>query len=186
MQAIPKLLYKNKISEILGEIRFNYGILTRHGYIYGLIAVDQDAKIIAVDARFDKKLNYWDLASIGAALYGVAKQGQDFFETEELERGALIYKDMQLFVKSIGNVHIEDKGKRDILIVVLADNEVNIGIIILQMKKFANKIKTLIEKSGNIKNTLKMTENELREYIKELKKQIFSDKIGIISWLGGL
>lgn len=88
---------------------------------------------------------------------------------------------MQLFVKSIGNVYIGDKGKRDILIVILADNEVNIGIIILQMSKFANKIKALIEKSGNIKNTLKMTESELREHIKELKKQIFSDKIGIIS-----
>jgi len=181
MQVIPNVLYKNKISEILDEIRYNYGILTRHGYIYGLIAIDQDAKIIAVDTRFDKNLNYWDLASIGAALYGVAKQGQDFFEAEELDRGALIYKDMQLFVKSIGNIYIGEKGKRDILIIVLADNEVNIGIIILQMSKFANKVKVLIEKSGNIKNTLKMTENELKQHIKELKKQMFSDKIGIIS-----
>ena len=71
--TIPKVLYKNSISTILDEIRSSYGTLTRKGYIYGLIAVDQDAKIIAVDSRFDRSLNYWDLSSIGAALYGVAR-----------------------------------------------------------------------------------------------------------------
>lgn len=181
INSIPKLLYKNKISEILSEMRLQYGVLSRHGYIYGLIAVDQDAKIIAIDTRFDKSLNYWDLASIGAALYGVAKQGQDFFETEELERGALIYKDMQLFVKSITQVTLREKGERDILIVVLADKEVNIGLIILQMNKFAQNIKSLIEESRDIRGTLKMNEQELKEHIKELKKQLFSDKLGMIS-----
>jgi len=83
---IPKVLYQNKITEVLDDIRYQYGMLTRKGYIYGLIAIDQDAKIIAIDSRFDRKLNYWDLGSIGAALYGVARQGQDFFETESLER----------------------------------------------------------------------------------------------------
>lgn len=181
MQAIPKILYKNKISEILDEMRYNYGVLTRSGYIYGLIAVDQDAKIIAVDSRFDSKLNYWDLASIGAALYGVAKQGQDFFEAEDLQRGALIYNNMQLFVKSIGQVALGDKGKRDILIVVLSDKKVNVGIAVLQMNRFAGKIKDFIKLNGDIKNTLKMNEQELKEHIKGLKKQLFADKIGLIS-----
>lgn len=58
LNNILKVLYKNKISEILDEMKLNFGKLSRHGYIYGLIAVDQDAKIIAVDTRFDKKLNY--------------------------------------------------------------------------------------------------------------------------------
>jgi len=116
---IPKILYKNKITDVLDDIRFNYGKLTRKGYIYGLIAIDQDAKIIAIDSRFDRKLNYWDLSSIGAALYGVARQGQDFFETEELERASLIYRDMRLFVKSIGKVELQKKGKRDILVVIV-------------------------------------------------------------------
>ena len=132
---IPKVLYKNKITNVLDEIRYNHGILTRKGFIYGLIAIDQDAKIIAIDSRFDRKLNYWDLSSIGAALYGVAKQGQDFFETESLERATIIYQDMRLFVKSIGNVELHKKGKRDILIVLLTDNEVNLGIMILQLSQ---------------------------------------------------
>ena len=55
---IPKILYKNSITEVLDDIRYRYGKLTRRGYIYGLIAIDQDAKIIAIDSRFDRKLNY--------------------------------------------------------------------------------------------------------------------------------
>jgi len=158
-----------------------YGTLTRKGYIYGLIAIDQDAKIIAVDSRFDRKLNYWDLSSIGAALYGVARQGQDFFEAEALERATIIYSNMMLYVKSIGTVSLSKKGKREILIVLLTDKEVNIGVINLQMSRYAQNIKELIQKSGSIKNTLKMTERELKEHIKKMKKEIFRDKIGTIS-----
>ncbi len=178
---IPKVLYQNKISEILDDIRYQSGKLTRKGYIYGLIAIDQDAKIIAIDSRFDRKLNYWDLSSIGAALYGVARQGQDFFETESLERATIIYSDMRLFVKSIGRVELRKKGKRDILIVLLTDNEVNLGVMILQLSKFAVKIREEIEKDEHAKNVLRMPEKDIKEHIKELKKQIFKDKIGTIS-----
>ena len=179
LNTIPKVLYKNKITEVLDDIRFNYGKLTRRGVIYGLMAIDQDAKIIAVDSRFDKRLNYWDLCSIGAALYGVARQGQDFFNTESLERASIIYNRLQLFVKSIGKVELLEKGKREILIVLLAAKEVNIGVVILQMSRFASKIKEEIERSGSIKKTLKMSELELKEHIKELKSAIFSDKLAI-------
>ncbi|MCK4779199.1 MAG: hypothetical protein KAT57_03380 [Candidatus Lokiarchaeota archaeon] len=178
---IPKILYQNKITEVLDDIRYQYGILTRKGYIYGLIAIDQDAKIIAIDSRFDRQLNYWDLSSIGAALYGVARQGQDFFETESLERATIIYSDMRLFVKSIGNIELQKKGKRDILIVLLTDNDVNLGVMILQMSKFAIKIKEEIERNEHMKHILKMPEQEIKEHIKELKKEIFRDRIGTIS-----
>ncbi|MHA2280702.1 MAG: roadblock/LC7 domain-containing protein [Promethearchaeota archaeon] len=178
---IPKVLYKNKITEVLDDIRFNYGKLTRKGFIYGIIAIDQDAKIIAIDSRFDRKLNYWDLSSIGAALYGVARQGQDFFETENLERATIIYSDMRLFVKSIGEVNVQEKGKRDILIVLLTNNDVNLGVIFLQLSNFAMKIKKEIEENQVAKKTMKMSEKELKKHIKELKKQIFSDKLGTIS-----
>lgn len=178
---VPKVLYQNKITEVLDEIRDSHGMLTRKGYIYGLIAVDQDAKIIAIDSRFDKKLNYWDLSSIGAALYGVARQGKDFFETDYLDRASIIYNNMQLFVRSIGQVNLQSKGAKEILIVALTDKEVNIGVITLQMNHFSSKIKTEIEASGTIRNTLKMNEKELKEHIKQLKKEVFGDKISIVS-----
>jgi predicted regulator of Ras-like GTPase activity (Roadblock/LC7/MglB family) len=178
---IPKVLYKNSITDVLDEIRYNHGQLVRRGYIYGLIAIDQDAKIIAVDSRFDRKLNYWDLSSIGAALYGVARQGQDFFESESLERATLIYNDMRLFVKSVGKVELQKKGKRDILIVMLTDNDVNLGVIFLQLSNFAKKIKEEIEKNQAAQRTMNMSEKEIKEHIKELKKEIFADKLGEIS-----
>ncbi len=181
INTIPKLLYENEISGVLDDLKVQYGTLTRKGYIYGLIAIDQDAKIIAVDSRFDRKLNYWDLSSIGAALYGVARQGQDFFEADALEQASIIYNNMMLYVKSIGTVSLSNRGNREILIVLLTDKDVNIGVINLQMGRFALKIRQLIQKSGSIKNTLKMNESELKEHIKKMKKDIFSDKIGTIS-----
>ncbi|MFX0002939.1 MAG: hypothetical protein ACFFAA_03745 [Promethearchaeota archaeon] len=88
---------------------------------------------------------------------------------------------MRLFVKSIGNIELQKKGKRDILIVLLTDNDVNLGVMILQMSKFAEKIKEEIERNEHVKNVLRMPEKEIKEHIKELKKQIFKDKIGTIS-----
>jgi len=148
-------------------------MLTRKGYIYGLIAIDQDAKIIAVDSRFDRKLNYWDLSSIGAALYGVARQAQDFFETDSLVRATLIYKDLQLYVKSIGDIVLVKKGKREILVVLLVDNMVNIGVLILQMRKFSIKIKQEITKSQVVMTKLQMTEQELKDHLRALKRKVF-------------
>jgi len=170
---VPKALYENEIAVVLDEVRYNYGMLTRRGYIYGLIAIDQDAKIVAIDSRFDRKLNYWDLSSIGAALYGVARQAQDFFETDSLTRATLIYKDLQLYVKSIGDVVLNKKGKREILVVLLVDNEVNIGVLILQMRKFSGKIKEAIVKNQEIMTKLKMSEQELKTHLKELKRKVF-------------
>ena len=170
---VPKALYENEISNVLDEVRYNYGLLTRKGYIYGLIAIDQDAKIIAIDSRFDRKLNYWDLSSIGAALYGVARQAQDFFETDSLVRATLIYKDLQLYVKSIGDIVLVKKGNREILVILLVDNMVNIGVLILQMRKFSIKIKQEITKSQIVMKKLQMTEQELKEHLKDLKRKVF-------------
>jgi predicted regulator of Ras-like GTPase activity (Roadblock/LC7/MglB family) len=170
---IPKALYENEISKVLDEIKYTYGILTRKGFIYGLIAIDQDAKIIAIDSRFDRKLNYWDLSSIGAALFGVARQAQDFFETDSLIRATLIYKDLQLYVKSIGKVELQKKGRREILIVLLVDKNVNIGIIILQMNKFGQKIRETIERNNEIMDKLEMNEGELKKHLEEMKKKVF-------------
>ncbi|MBD3198207.1 MAG: hypothetical protein GF317_24370 [Candidatus Lokiarchaeota archaeon] len=177
--AIPKILYKNRISDILDEIRDNYGKLSRRGYIYGIIAVDQDAKIIAVDSRFDRNLNYWDLSSIGAALYGVAKQGQDFFEADSLDRASIIYNNMRLFVKSIADVQVKPNEFREILIVLLTDKNVNIGVMVLQMQRYSQLMKQEIESSKTIKSTLKMNEKELKAHIKTLKKEIFGKKLRI-------
>jgi predicted regulator of Ras-like GTPase activity (Roadblock/LC7/MglB family) len=170
---VPKALYENEVTKVLDDIRHNYGMLTRKGYIFGLIAIDQDAKIIAVDSNFDRKLNYWDLSSIGAALYGVARQAQDFFDSEELIRATLVYKDLMLYVKSVGEVKVDSKASRDILVILLVDNDVNLGVMILQMKKFAPKISQAIMQNQSVMTKLKMNEEELKKHLRELKKKVF-------------
>jgi hypothetical protein len=88
---------------------------------------------------------------------------------------------MRLFVKSIGKVELQEKGKRDVLVVLLTDNDVNLGVIFLQLSNFALKIKKQIEEDRLAQRTMKMSENEIKEHIKELKKEIFSDRLGTIS-----
>lgn len=88
---------------------------------------------------------------------------------------------MRLFVKSIGAVELQKKGKRDILVVLLTDNEVNLGAIFLQLSHFAKKIREEIIQNQSAQRMLKMSEREIKEHIKELKKEIFSDKLGSIS-----
>jgi len=67
------------------------------------------------------------------------------------------------------------------LVVLLTDQDVNLGVIFLQLSNFAVKIKKEIEESQSMIHKLKMSEKELKKHIKDLKKQIFSDKLGSIS-----
>ncbi|GAH52379.1 unnamed protein product, partial [marine sediment metagenome] len=73
----------------------------------------------------------------------------------------------------IGDVMLHKKGKREILVVLLVDNMVNIGVLILQMRKFSQKIKEAITRNQTIMTKLEMTERELKEYLRELKKKVF-------------
>jgi hypothetical protein len=178
ISQIPQVLYKNKIADVLEKIRQNYGLLTRKGYIYGIMAIDQDAKIIAIDPRFDKNLNYWDLSSIGAALHSIARQGQEFFDATDLDRASIIYNNMRLFVKSVLSVKVDGQENREVIIILLSDMDVNIGVAILQMQRYAEELKQEIESSGSITNMMKMNEKELKKHIQELKKEVFGSKIG--------
>jgi len=50
---------------------------------------------------------------------------------------------------------------------------VNIGVLILQMRKFSVKIKQEITKSQSVMNKLQMSEQELKEHLKDLKRRVF-------------
>ncbi|MFX0057537.1 MAG: hypothetical protein ACFE8J_04480, partial [Candidatus Heimdallarchaeota archaeon] len=85
----------------------------------------------------------------------------------------LIFKDLQLYVKSIGEINLRRKGDREILVILLVNNEVNIGVLILQMSKFAERIRNAIKRNNKIMSKLEMTESELKEHIKNLKRKVF-------------
>jgi predicted regulator of Ras-like GTPase activity (Roadblock/LC7/MglB family) len=171
---LPKAVFKNNISEFLNEIRSWYIKLSGRGIIHGIMCADQDAKIVAVNSLFDQKYNVWDIAALGAAVYGVSKQGIDCFGADLLERGALVYGNLQFFVRSIGSFELDEKGKRELLIIVLADKSVNQGLMILQMNKFADMIREKIAENPEIKNTMKYNELELSKHIQQIKQLIIN------------
>lgn len=169
---LPASLFENAISELLDQIREQYARLTRKGMIRGIIAVDQDAKVLAVDEYFEMSgLNYWELGSLAAALYGVARQGQLFFrEADTLDRSSMIYNNMQFFVQSIGEVTSRHGKTRELLLAVLADKDVSIGLIVGQMRRMAREILKVVEADEMANQRIEMSEREIREHILQLKQ----------------
>ncbi|GAB4327231.1 MAG: hypothetical protein Kow0069_34010 [Promethearchaeota archaeon] len=171
---LPDSLFDNAISSLLDEVRDDYARLTRSGLIRGIIAVDQDAKVLAVDEYFEMSgLNYWELGSLAAALHGVARQGRAFFpDAGNLERGSMIYNNCQFFVQAIGTVTPPNGPPRELLLAVLADKGVNVGLIVGQMRRKAAKILATVESSDAAVQCLEMNEREIREHILQLKRTL--------------
>ena len=174
MSTIPQILQTNKIATHLDQLQLKYSQLSRDGSIKGLMVVDQDAKVIAVNRLFITKSNFWDLGAIGAALYGVSRQGMDFFNADNLEQAILMYGNTQFFVQSIGTVALSNGKQRELLLVILSDKKINIGLVMLQMRKFSPMIKEEIEKDMQSQETMQMSEKELKQHILSLKKEIFA------------
>jgi len=174
LTAIPDQLRGNSLSSVLDTIRNEYVRMIRQGRIFGLMIADQDAKVLAVDSFFDAKINYWDIGAIGAALYGVSKQGRDFFHADELDRASLIYKNTQFFVERIGDIIMQTGGQRELILIILGNKEIMMGYIMAQMKKSAPLIKKQVEADVAAQQTMKMSEDEFMKQIKLLKQELFS------------
>ena len=167
---IPPVLFKNKITELLDGIRTGYGKISRKGVIYGILVLDEDAKVIAVDSRFDSKANFWDLASIGGALFGISRQAIDFFVANHLIQSMIILDTAQILVRSIGVINLENR-KRHILVAVLTErHDVNIGAILAVLDRFSGRIRSKIEENKSIKATMKMSEQDLKKSLTKLRE----------------
>jgi len=174
MNSIPDQLRGNSLSTVLDRIRNDYVANVKRGRIFGLMIADQDAKVLAVDSFFDNKINYWDIGAIGAALYGVSKQGKDFFHADELERSSLVYQNTQFFVERIGDISMQTGGQRELILIILGNKEIMMGYIMAQMKKSAPLIKKQVEADVAAQQTMKMSEDEFMKQIKLLKQELFS------------
>jgi predicted regulator of Ras-like GTPase activity (Roadblock/LC7/MglB family) len=170
---IPDQIRGNSLSRILDRLLKKYARLTTTGRIYGLALADQDAKILAVNTFFDTDFNYWDIGSIGAALYGVAKQAQDFFHAAALDRASLIFNDRQFFVHKIGKIRLSLGKERELILIVIA-KDLNIGLIIMLMKQIADNIQLTVELDETAQTTMQMSEQEFQSHIQSIKMALFS------------
>lgn len=177
MLAIPDTLRGNSISRVLDEFLYSYQSLSRTGAIQGLLVVDQDAKVLATNTHFDRKLNYWDLGAIGAALYGVAKQAKDFLAQNELERASMIFSEFLFFAQPIGQVNLNSGEKRELILLVIGERKLNLGLIILTMQRYAPKILDSVMKNKQSQEAMILSEREFRNQIETIRKDllIFSE-----------
>lgn len=171
---VPDQIRGNPLSELLADFIREYHQLSRTGQIYGLMIVDQDAKVLAVNPFFDNHLNYWDVGAIGSALYGVSKQGKDFFGSETLERASIIFDDKQFFTRFIDKITLKNNQTRELIMIMIGDRQLNIGLAVLKMKKYAPLIKQQLLNDTNAQETMKMAESQFYMQINEIKKELFN------------
>jgi len=158
-------LHHAAVTPLLDEIARDHARLTGFGGMKGILLVDQDAKVIAKNSMFGLK-KPWDMGGIAAALHGVAKQASQYFGCSALDRVAISFGDMQFFVQAIGAVETGDgKPPRELLLVILADQKVKMGIVLVQMKKVAGRIIDAIQASQPDMNLLRLTEREVKAYL---------------------
>lgn len=171
---VPDVIRNNKLSTLLDTFRERYGRLSRVGRLNGLLIVDQDAKVLAVNQFFDTNLNYWDIGAIGAALYGVSKQGRDFLSAGDLDRATMIYQSKQFFVQNIGNIQLADGRTRELVLIALGDTKMNIGLVVMQMRKLAPKILAQVQSNVQMQDVMQMSEKELCRHLETIRKEMIS------------
>ena len=169
---VPDLIRNNKLSAILDSFREKYGQLSRVGRLNGLLIVDQDAKVLAVNQFFDSNLNYWDIGAIGAALYGVSKQGRDFLNAGDLDRATMIYNSKQFFVQNIGDISLVNGRFRELILIALGDKSMNIGLVVMQMRKLAPKILNQVQSDAKMQEVMQMSEKELSRHLETIRKEM--------------
>jgi predicted regulator of Ras-like GTPase activity (Roadblock/LC7/MglB family) len=165
METQPSSLFHEVITPLLDEIARDYAKLTGWGGMKGILLVDQDAKVIAKNTMFGLK-KPWDMGGIGAALHGVAKQASQYFGCNAMARTTISFGNLQLFVHALGSVDMGDgKPPRELLLVVLADEKVKMGIVLVQLQKQAPKIVDAIAKSAETMDLLRLDERAVHDYL---------------------
>ncbi len=61
----------------------------------------------------------------------------------------ICYQDTQFFVQRIGDIDLDNGRQRELLLIVIGNRALNIGLVILQMQKYAAKIRTRVEEDAN-------------------------------------
>ena len=168
-QPPPPALDHRVITPLLDDLAREYAKLTGFGGMKGILVVDQDAKVIAKNSMFGLK-KPWDMGGIAAALHGVAKQASLYFGCSSLDRVAITFGNMQFFVQAIGSIEADDgRTARELLLVILADDKVKMGIVLVQMKRVAPRIVEAIQQSQQDMALIRLDERSVRDYLQGLK-----------------
>ncbi|MHA1792336.1 MAG: hypothetical protein ACTSVI_06800 [Promethearchaeota archaeon] len=153
------------VTPILDDLTRSYARLTGRGGIRGVLLIDQDAKVLAKNSMFCLK-RPWNMGAIGAALYGVAKQASLYFNCTAMERVSIIFDSLKFFVHKIGGVpDKKSQNIKEILLVILAEKHVKEGLIIVQMRKYVDRIMKEVKHDQQTMQLLDLDERAVKEYL---------------------
>ncbi len=158
------------ITPLLDELTREHAKLMGFGGMRGILLVDQDAKVIAKNSMFELK-KPWNMGGIAATLHGVAKQASQYFGCSSLDRVAITFGNMQFFIQAIDSIDATDgRSARELLLVILANEKVKMGIVLVQMKKVAPRIVEAIQQSQQDMALIKLDEHSIRDNLVGLKQ----------------
>lgn len=163
----------NRISDTLDSLVESYKRMLGRGDIEGLLLVDSDGKALA-KSRFFRVKNAWNAAALGAALAGLAKQGENHLGAEEFQNAMIIYDSKQFYVCRIGKLD----GDRSLLLLVLANERANIGFIRAKLNQYVKRIEEDIEKSGTVKKIIEISEEQIEDILHRLDAAVIREKEG--------
>ncbi|MEX2706583.1 MAG: roadblock/LC7 domain-containing protein [Candidatus Freyrarchaeum guaymaensis] len=163
----------NRISDTLDSLVESYKRMLGRGDIEGLLLVDSDGKALA-KSRFFRVKNAWNAAALGAALAGLAKQGENHLGAEEFQNAMIIYDSKQFYVCRIGKLD----GDRSLLLLVLANERANIGFIRAKLNQYVKRIEEDIEKNETVKKIIEISEEQIEDILHRLDAAIIREKEG--------
>ncbi|WXG41447.1 MAG: hypothetical protein WED07_11890 [Candidatus Freyarchaeum deiterrae] len=150
----------NRVSDTLDSLLESYKRMLGKGDIEGLLLVDSDGKALA-KSRFFHVKNAWNAGALGAALAGIAKQGETHLGADAFQNAMIMYDSKQFYVCKIGDL---DENK-SLLLLIFATEKANIGFIRAKMSQYVKRIQEDIKNSEPIRKTIEASEEQIEDVL---------------------
>ncbi|MEM3587754.1 MAG: hypothetical protein QXO71_10590 [Candidatus Jordarchaeaceae archaeon] len=160
----------NRISDTLDSLLESYKRTLGKGDIEGLLLVDSDGKALA-KSRFFHVKNAWNAGALGAALAGIAKQGENHLGADRFQNAMIMYNSKQFYVCKIGDI---DENK-SLLLLIFANEKANIGFIRAKMSQYAKRIEDDIRNSESVMKTIEISEEQIEDVLHRLDAAVIKE-----------
>lgn len=160
----------NRVSDTLDSLLESYKRTIGKGDIEGLLLVDSDGKALA-KSRFFHVKNAWNAGALGAALAGIARQGENHLGADKFQNAMIIYNSKQFYVCKIGDL---DKNK-SLLLLIFANEKANIGFIRAKMSQYVKRIEEDIRNSESIMKTIEISEEQIEDVLHRLDAALIKE-----------
>jgi predicted regulator of Ras-like GTPase activity (Roadblock/LC7/MglB family) len=161
----------NRVSDTLDSLLESYKRMLGRGDIEGLLLVDSDGKALA-KSRFFRVKNAWNAGALGAALAGIAKQGENHLGADEFQNAMIMYNSKQFYVCKIGDLN-ENKS---LLLLIFANERANIGFIRAKMNQYVKQIEEDIKNTESIRKTIEISEEQIEDILHRLDAAVIREK----------